>query len=149
MSTKTEIVGVGRDIDLVPGEVAETVAIGHSEDKCGHVFRLAGGGVLIVTFAQGAREDRNRTRSANHVWDEPTRAKVAAVLDAWAGDPEFRGRDHHAAAHGICPRMVSVACDHRADRAAPPMGEAYAAACLRRKRRQNDIYKRPKRRVVA
>lgn len=141
MSTpKKNYAGIGRDLDIPAGEVAEYVVTGHVENAKGFTFKVKGGGTVILTLSPEAFAAR-RTVERVDLKDHETIDKVRAVLSAWSQDPEFRGRDYHSEALGVCPRMVSCACDQRPDRASPPMRREYELAMTVRRRRQSEVTK--------
>lgn len=147
MDTTSKVSGdrIGPDLDIAPGLVAMIDAAGHTEDDRGHVFKVAGGGTLIVRFLPGASNAATRARAAGTEVSEPTREAVKGVLRAWATDTEGRTREWHADRLGVPRALISALCEDRPGKPSPPMRAEIEQARLVRARTKNATYKRPPR----
>lgn len=147
MNTASKNAGdrIGPDLDIAPGLVAMIDATGHAEDGRGHVFKVAGGGTLIVRFLPGASTAATRARAAGTEVSEHTREAVKGVLRAWAADPEGRPREWHADRLGVPRELISALCEERPGKPSPPMRAEIENARLVRARTKNATYRRPPR----
>lgn len=147
MNTTSQAAGdrIGPDLDIAPGLVAMIDATGHTEDGRGHVFKVAGGGTLIVRFLPGASTAATRARAAGTDVSEAARKAVSGVLRAWATDTEGRTREWHADRLGVPRALISALCEDRPGRPSPPMRDEIEHARLVRARTKNASYKRPPR----
>lgn len=111
--------GVGPDIGVKPGEVAEATAVNCVEDAMGWTFALKDGGVLTVRIAQS---ERRAVRPAVRRSPEDTQAVCRTVMHGWIHDPKKRPLHFHMDAHLISHRAFHRCCvefNHDTQREAP------------------------------